>query len=85
MKELLIVWIRIYQAFFPPLKPLFGGTANCCRYFPSCSEYGIEALKRHGAAAGTALAARRILRCHPWGGAGHDPVPYKKKGIGCHG
>ncbi|WP_076071137.1 membrane protein insertion efficiency factor YidD [Sphingomonas montana] len=46
-----------------------------CRYAPSCSSYAIEALSRYGAAKGGWLAARRLLRCHPWGGCGADPVP----------
>jgi len=46
-----------------------------CRYQPSCSAYAITALSRYGAFKGSWLALRRILRCHPWGGSGHDPVP----------
>ena len=49
-----------------------------CRFAPSCSEYALEALERHGAARGGWLAARRICRCHPWGGEGFDPVPPKR-------
>ena len=54
------------------LRPILG--ANC-RYMPSCSEYARDALREHGAFVGSALAARRICRCHPWGGFGFDPVP----------
>jgi putative membrane protein insertion efficiency factor len=46
-----------------------------CRFRPSCSAYAITALKRYGAVKGSWLAARRLLRCHPWGGSGYDPVP----------
>jgi putative membrane protein insertion efficiency factor len=46
-----------------------------CRYAPSCSQYAIEALAKHGAIKGGWLATKRLLRCHPWGGHGHDPVP----------
>lgn len=48
---------------------------SSCRYMPSCSAYAIDALTRYGALKGTWLAARRITRCHPWGGHGYDPVP----------
>ncbi len=46
-----------------------------CRYAPSCSAYAIEALEKYGAAKGSWLAVKRLMRCHPWGGSGYDPVP----------
>ena len=61
--------IRLYQLF---LSPLIG---PCCRYWPSCSEYAAEAIAVHGPWRGLWLALRRLLRCHPWGGSGVDPVP----------
>jgi putative membrane protein insertion efficiency factor len=61
--------VRGYQVF---LGPLLGGH---CRFTPSCSFYGIEALTKHGAWRGSRLTLRRLLRCQPWGGCGHDPVP----------
>lgn len=69
MKRLLIGLVRVYRLL---LSPWVGGQ---CRFYPSCSAYTIEALERHGAAAGTYLGAARILRCHPWCEGGHDPVP----------
>lgn len=66
---LLRALIRIYQWV---LAPVLG--ANC-RYAPSCSEYAYEALGVHGPLVGSWLALRRLLRCHPWGGSGYDPVP----------
>lgn len=54
------------------LSALIGRT---CRFAPTCSQYAIEAIERHGAIAGGVLALRRIARCHPWGGSGYDPVP----------
>lgn len=51
---------------------------NHCRYAPSCSAYAMEALRMHGAFRGGWMAAKRIGRCHPWGGSGYDPVPEKK-------
>jgi uncharacterized protein len=61
--------IRGYQWF---LSPLLG---PACRYHPTCSEYAFEAVTRWGAIQGGWLAAKRILRCHPWGDSGYDPVP----------
>lgn len=72
LSELLILPVRFYRAAISPLFP------PCCRFTPSCSEYTIEALRVHGPFRGTWLALRRILRCHPWGGSGYDPVPPPK-------
>ncbi|MGR8919686.1 MAG: membrane protein insertion efficiency factor YidD [Gammaproteobacteria bacterium] len=57
------------------LSPLLGPR---CRYLPTCSEYALEALATHGAWRGSVLSLRRIARCHPWGGSGHDPVPPRR-------
>jgi putative membrane protein insertion efficiency factor len=61
--------LTLYKTF---VSPLFAGS---CRYLPSCSDYRSEAVERHGAAAGTMLGLRRLARCQPLGGRGHDPVP----------
>ena len=65
----LIALIRVYQW---GISPLFGPK---CRYTPTCSQYAVEALRKHGLLKGSWLAIRRIARCHPWGGHGIDPVP----------
>lgn len=77
MKKLLgsffILLIRIYQgAISPYLMP-------SCRYTPTCSAYGVEAIRLHGPFKGGWLALKRISRCHPWGGSGYDPVPGSKE------
>ena len=64
----LVRGIRVYQA-------VMGGRPSPCRYWPSCSNYAIEAIQRHGALRGGRLTVARIARCHPWGGHGVDPVP----------
>ena len=66
---LLVAPIRFYRAFISPLTP------PSCRFTPTCSQYAIEALRKHGPFRGLALAVWRILRCNPWGGSGYDPVP----------
>ncbi len=70
----LILLIRIYQYTLSPFLAFVSG-GRCCRFEPTCSHYAIEALQTHGVFRGCWLALRRILRCHPWGGSGHDPVP----------
>mgnify|MGYP003321248479 FL=1 len=64
-----IVPIKIYQIL---ISPLLGPS---CRFTPTCSQYTIEAIQKYGPFKGGWLGFRRILRCHPWGGCGHDPVP----------
>ena len=73
MKYLLIGIVRLYQLVVSPYLP------SSCRYHPTCSQYGIEALRKHGALKGGWLALRRIARCHPWGRGGYDPVPPSDK------
>lgn len=64
-----ILLIKIYQLLISPLFP------SSCRYTPTCSNYTLEALKKYGILKGGWLGIKRILRCHPWGGSGYDPVP----------
>ncbi|MDN4527101.1 membrane protein insertion efficiency factor YidD [Fictibacillus fluitans] len=73
MKRVLILIFRFYQRFISPLTP------PTCRFYPTCSHYGIEALQRFGAIKGTWLTLKRILKCHPFHPGGIDPVPEKKK------
>ena len=69
LRRILSGIIRFYQVAVSPLTP------PSCRYTPTCSAYAREAIEVHGAARGVWLALRRLLRCHPWGGYGYDPVP----------
>ncbi|MGQ9725473.1 MAG: membrane protein insertion efficiency factor YidD [Tepidimonas sp.] len=66
------VLIGLVQAYRLLLSPWLGSS---CRFTPTCSAYALQALQRHGAAAGSYLALRRLVRCHPWCDGGHDPVP----------
>jgi len=72
VKYLLITLVKGYRLFFSPW------VGAGCRFEPTCSRYALEALEKHGAAHGTYLAAKRILRCHPWCEGGCDPVPESK-------
>lgn len=69
--------MMLVQAYRVCLSPLIGPR---CRFAPTCSAYALEALAVHGAWRGTMLAVRRVLRCHPWGGSGFDPVPPARAG-----
>ncbi len=68
MKALCIALIRFYQLFISPLFP------QACRFTPTCSQYALVAIERHGVARGLFLALRRLLRCHPFCAGGYDPV-----------
>ena len=68
---------RPFHALIRAYRFLFAHRVSPCRYLPTCSEYGLEALERHGAGRGSWLIIRRLARCHPWGGHGLDPVPEK--------
>lgn len=69
LKKLALLLVKFYQAAIRPLLQ------NACRYEPSCSNYATEAINKYGAIKGSWLGIKRILRCHPWGGSGYDPVP----------
>lgn len=68
--------IRGYQLLVSPVLSFLGGPGSGCRFQPTCSTYFLEALEKHGFLRGTWLGLRRLCRCHPWGGQGHDPVPH---------
>lgn len=69
---ILLLPVYFYRAVISPLMP------PSCRYTPTCSQYTIEALKKHGPFKGSYLSAKRIISCNPWGGSGYDPVPDPK-------
>jgi putative membrane protein insertion efficiency factor len=74
----LVAGVRGYQLVISPVLHFLGGPGCGCRFTPTCSHYAIGALATHGPLRGATLAARRILRCHPWGPHGADPVPAPK-------
>jgi len=75
IKQIFILPVRLYQL---TLSPLLGAH---CRFEPSCSQYMIDAINEWGSIKGIWLGLRRIGRCHPWGGHGHDPVPKKSETV----
>lgn len=70
MKNILLVCIRVYRRFLSPLK-----IQPTCIYIPTCSEYAAQAIEKYGSFKGSYLAAKRLLRCHPFARGGFDPVP----------
>ncbi|MEO1291804.1 MAG: membrane protein insertion efficiency factor YidD [Pseudomonadota bacterium] len=76
LRAALVVLLRLpIHIYRGAISPLIGSN---CRYHPTCSAYALEALERHGPFRGCWLIARRLTRCHPWGGSGFDPVPPRK-------
>lgn len=67
-KGILVYIIRLYQKFISPLKPA------CCRFYPTCSQYAIDAISRYGCIKGGFMAIKRVFRCHPFNPGGYDPV-----------
>lgn len=68
MKKFLIFLIKLYRKYISPLKK------PCCRFYPTCSEYALEAIEKYGALKGSVMAIKRIFRCHPFNRGGYDPV-----------
>jgi putative membrane protein insertion efficiency factor len=73
MKQIFIALIRFYQKFISPITP------PTCRFYPTCSHYGLEAYRRFGVIKGSFLTVKRIVKCHPFHPGGFDPVPEKKE------
>ena len=73
LRLLLIGLLRLYRL---AISPLYG---QVCRYHPTCSQYALEAVTRHGSIRGSWLAVRRLARCHPWASGGYDPVPPSRR------
>lgn len=69
MRRMLMAMVRFYRAAISPLRP------PCCRFYPTCSQYALEALEKYGALKGGYLSVRRVLRCNPFHKGGYDPVP----------
>jgi hypothetical protein len=72
---ILVLLVRAYQRLVSPALTVVFGPLAGCRFEPTCSQFALEAVEKHGAVRGSWLASRRLCRCHPWGGCGYDPVP----------
>jgi uncharacterized protein len=77
-QHILVFAVRAYRWTISPAQLYLFGPAGGCRFTPTCAQYAIEAIDARGVLTGSVLAAKRICRCHPWGGCGHDPVPSKQ-------
>jgi putative membrane protein insertion efficiency factor len=75
MRTVVRILIRGYQITISPVLSFLGGANSGCRFSPTCSEYFLRAVEEHGVWRGSFLGMKRLLRCHPWGGSGFDPVP----------
>lgn len=69
VRQIYVLPIKFYKACISPMLPA------SCRFTPSCSTYALQAIMKHGVFRGSWMAVKRIMRCHPWGGSGYDPVP----------
>jgi len=83
MLRLVRFFIRAYQCVVSPVFSSLGGAGSGCRFTPTCSAYFLEAVETFGIARGSWIGMKRLARCHPWGGAGYDPVAKPEDGEGC--
>jgi putative membrane protein insertion efficiency factor len=74
-QHILVFAIRAYRWTISPAQLFLFGSTGGCRFTPTCSQYAVECISTHGSGTGSLLAVKRICRCHPWGGCGHDAVP----------
>jgi len=74
MKQVFLFVIRVQRGMAPFCRSLLGGAGPCCRFHPTCSAYAEEAIESYGVVRGVRLAFARVIRCHPWGRSGWDPV-----------
>jgi uncharacterized protein len=77
--SILLILIQLYRWLISPAQVFLFGGGSGCRFTPTCSQYAAEAIRQHGALAGSFMAARRVCRCHPLGGCGYDPVPKRRE------